>query len=116
MTTLLDRHAGKLAGVLSCFDRVVIQGTLPGLCYAGGMASFLRQHHVRLFDYPRFAEPFREQIRVNAEKRAHEAGAEIEFMRKTSFRKDDRIAEILARRGGHPGLVHVLSAMEACPT
>jgi hypothetical protein len=116
MVPLVERHAAKIAGVLGCYDRVVLQGTLPGLCFAGGMAAYLRQLHIRLFDYPRWAEPFREQIRENAEKLAKDAGAEIEFMRKTSFRKDDRIAEVLAKRGDAPGLVHVLSAMEACPT
>ena len=30
------------------------------------------------------------------------------------FRKEDRIAEILEKRGTHPGLVHVFSAMENC--
>jgi len=116
METLVDRHRNQIAGVLSCFDRVVIQGTLPGLCFAEGMAAHLRQRHIRLFDYPRWAEPFREQIRTNAEALAKGAGVEIEFMRRTSFRKDDRIAEVLTKRGDAPGLVHVLSAMEGCPT
>jgi hypothetical protein len=116
VTTLVDRYSAKIDGVLSCFDRVVIQGTLPGLCYADGMASYLRALGIRLFDYPRFAEPYRDQIRENAERLAKENGIEIEFMRKTSFRKDARIAEVLAERGDHPGLVHILSAMEACHT
>ena len=116
MTTLVERHAAKIAGVLGCYDRVVLQGTVPGLCYANGMSSYLRQHDIRIFDYARFAEPLREQIRENAEKLAKDAGMEIEFVRKTSFRKDDRIAEVLAKRGTAPGLVHILSAMEACPT
>lgn len=116
MTTLVDRYSADIVGVLSCFDRVIIQGTLPGLCYAEGMASYLRARGIRLFDYPRFAEPYRDQIRENAERLAKDNGIEIEFMRKTSFRKDDRIAEVLAKRGDHPGLVHILSAMEACHT
>gem|GEM_PF-5388732 len=33
-----------------------------------------------------------------------------------SFRKEDRIAEILSKRGEHPGLVHIFSAMETCHT
>ena len=86
MTTLVERHAAKIAGVLGCYDRVVLQGTVPGLCYANGMSSYLRQHDIRIFDYARFAEPLREQIRENAEKLAKEAGMEIEFVRKTSFR------------------------------
>jgi hypothetical protein len=114
VASLVDRYAAKLVGVLSCFDRIVVQGTLPGLCYAEGMARFLSMRNIRFIDYPRFAEPFRHQIRENAERLAREAGCQIEFVRKSSFRKESRIAEVLAVRGHHPGLVHVLSAMEAC--
>jgi len=31
-------------------------------------------------------------------------------------RKEDLVARVLALRGDAPGLVHVLSAMEACPS
>jgi hypothetical protein len=116
MATLLDRYSEQIVGTLSCFDRVVIQGTLPGLCYAEGMTSYLKAQQVRIFDYPRFAEPYRDQIRTNAERLAEEHGIEIEFMRKSTFRKEARIKEVLAQRGEHPGLVHILSAMEACLT
>ncbi len=116
MGSLLDRYQDKIAGVLSCWDRVVIQGTLPGLCFAAGMTSYLNVHHIRIFDYPRFAQPLRDQVRANAEKLAAKAGIEIEFMRKSSSRKEARIKEVLKQRGDAPGLVHVLSAMEACPS
>jgi hypothetical protein len=31
---LTERRSDRIAGVLSCYDRMLIQGTLPGLCYA----------------------------------------------------------------------------------
>jgi hypothetical protein len=74
MDSLVDRHHDKIAGVLSCWDRVVVQGTLPGLCYAAGMTSYLNANHIRVFDYPRFAQPLRDQIRENAETIAKKAG------------------------------------------
>lgn len=114
MATLVDRYASQLVGVISCFDRIVVQGTIPGLCYPDGMARFLTSHNIRYIDYPRFAEPYRNQIRSNAEQLARDAGCEIEFVRKSSFRKEDRITQILRLRGNHPGLVHIISAMEAC--
>jgi len=80
------------------------------------MTSYLNVHKIRIFDYARFAEPLRDEIRSNAEKLAQESGIEIEFVRKATFRKEARIKEILAQRGTHPGLVHILSAMEACPS
>jgi hypothetical protein len=41
MEFLTERYAENIAGVLSCFDRVVITGTLPTFCYANRMALFL---------------------------------------------------------------------------
>ncbi len=115
MTLLTDRYAAQIAGVVSCYDRLVITGTLPGVCYAEGMATYLRGHGIRLFDYPRFVEPLREEIRHNAERLAREHRLEIEFIRSThAFRKEDRIRAILDARGDHPGLVHIFAAMEPC--
>jgi hypothetical protein len=47
----------------------------------------------------KFAESFRDELRENAERLAAEAGIEIEFLRKRNVRKEDRVKEILARRG-----------------
>ena len=113
---LTERYGAQIAGVLGCWDRVLIFGTLPKVCFAAGMTSYLYERKVRIFDYPRFAEPFRDQLRENAEQLAGEADVEIEFIRKRNFRKEDRVKEVLARRGDHPGLVCILSAMEPCST
>ena len=72
MKTFVDRHASKIRGVLSCFDRVVITGTLPDICHAEAMTRHLRVMGIRLFDYPQFAQPFREEIRAHAEQVARE--------------------------------------------
>lgn len=117
MATLLERYADQIRGVLSCYDRVIIQGTLPGLCYGEGMTAYLYARNIRIFDYARFAEPLRDQIRANGETLAEKHGIEIEFIRKIdSVRKEDRIRDILKERGNPPGLVHIFSAMEACPS
>ena len=31
---LTERYRERLAGVLSCYDRIIVTGTLPGACYA----------------------------------------------------------------------------------
>ena len=40
-THLIERYSNDLQGVLSRYDRVVITGTLPGVCYARGMTGYL---------------------------------------------------------------------------
>ena len=115
-TALTDRYAANLHGVLSCYDRIIITGTLPGACYAGGMTSFLYSRGIRIFDYPRFAEPLRERIRQRAQEVCTAAGVEIEHVNKSHIRKEELVARVLATRGDAPGLVHVISAMESCPS
>jgi hypothetical protein len=115
MNAFVESHEKEISCVLSCFDRVVINGTFPDLCYAGAMTGYLGARKIRLFDYAQWAEPLREELRANAERVAGEAGVKIEFIRRIkAFRKEDRIREILAERGDHPGLVHIFSAMETC--
>jgi hypothetical protein len=112
---LTERYHDQIVGVLSCYDRLLLQGTLPGLCFAGGMGAYLGRHNVRIMDYPRWAEPLRDQLRDNAERLAAENGLTIEHIRKTkTFRKEAKVKEVLAHRGEHPGLVWIFSAMEPC--
>jgi hypothetical protein len=111
---LLERYDDRIAGVLSCYDRVVITGTLPTVCYADGMTKFLKATHVRIFDYPRFAEPLRERVRERAAALAAEAGVTIEHIGKKHVRKEAVVSKVLEGRGEHPGLVHIISAMEGC--
>ena len=113
---LTDRYRERLAGVLSCYDRIIITGTLPGACYAKGMTAFLSARQIRVFDYPRFAEPLRDRLRERAAELAAAAGITIEHIANSHIRKEEVVAKVLAGRGDHPGLVHVISAMEACPT
>ncbi len=115
MNPFVERHHDEIAGVLSCFDRVIITGTLPEIGYAEAMARYLSAREMRLFDYTRWAEPLRDELRQHTEALAQEAGLQIEFIRRhKAFRKEQRIKAIVAERGDHPGLVHIFSAMEAC--
>lgn len=114
MASLIERHDEDVVGVLSCYDRVVIHGILPGFNYAAGMTSYLRARGIRIFDYTKFAEPLRDQVRRNAEKLAEDNGLSIQFVHKSNVRKEDIVQKILGERGDEPGLVCILSAMEAC--
>ena len=111
---LSEKYADKMDGVLNCYDRILISGNLQPFCYAAGMAGYLRAQGIRLFDYALFAQPHREEIRLNAEALAQAHQLKIEFIRKKTFRKEDRVQAILKKRGHAPGLVHIFSAMEPC--
>jgi len=113
---LTERHATNLPGVLPCFDRINITGKLPDACHPGGMTSSLYQHGIRIFDYAQFADPLRDRIRQRAQEVCAAAGIEIEHVNKNHIRKEELVARVLRARGDAPGLVHVVSAMEGCPS
>ncbi len=114
MELLTTSYQKKIEGELSCFDRMIFTGTLPTVCYAQGMTSYLYSTKIRIFDYPQFAEPFKAQIRNNAEQIAKSNGIEIEYVAKSYLRKEDLVKKVLDKRGTQTGLVHILSAMESC--
>src|SRR6266849_4598450 len=116
MALITERYADKIAGVLGCFDRLIITGTLPTLCYADGMTKYLSARGIRIFDFVGFAKPLTEAIKVNAEALAAAAGLTIDYIRKKNFRKEDKIKAVLKERGEKPGLVWVFSALEPCTT
>jgi hypothetical protein len=113
---LTERYDEHIAGVLSCYDRILITGTLPTVCFAGGMTSFLYRNKIPIFGYAKFAEPLRDRVRDTAHAMAAKAGITIQHIAKSHIRKEEVVADVLAKRGDHPGLVHVISAMERCDT
>jgi predicted transcriptional regulator len=116
MKLLTETYTKEIAFSLSCFDRLILTGTLPEISYDKGMTSYLYQNGVKVFDYPKFAEPFKESIRTNAELIAKEYGIEIEFIRKSGVRKESIISKKIEERGNQPGIIHIISAMETCNT
>ncbi len=114
---LTDKYAEKIYGTITCYDRMIIQGYIPGWSHAEGMTGYLKANNIRIFDFSNFSQPLTEQVRSNAQRIADENGIEIEFIRKLhAFRKDDRIQDIILKTGKSEGLVHIFSAMEQCNT
>lgn len=116
MELLTQRYSEKISGVIECYDRILITGTLPVLSNARHLTAYMFQNNIRIFDYAKFAEPYRDELKENAQRIAHEAGLEIEFIRSSGVRKEAVIESVIKKRGTHPGLVHIISVMEGCTT
>jgi hypothetical protein len=85
--SLTERYDDRIAGMLSCYNRLVIIGTLPVMCYAAGMTECLNANGIRIFDYPEFAKALREWVGECAATLAVEAGVTIEHIAKPYIRK-----------------------------
>jgi hypothetical protein len=91
MEILTETYKSKIFLVLSCYERLIFTGTLLEISSGQGMTHYMYEHGIKIFDYPKFAEPFKDAIRANAERIAKEQGVEIEFMRKTGISKESII-------------------------
>ncbi len=45
-----QRYSEKINGIISCYDRIVITGTLPVLSNSGHLIAYMYQKY-RIFDY-----------------------------------------------------------------
>lgn len=116
MSAKIERYEDKIRGVLSCYDRVLVQGNLPSLGYEKGMTGYLYEQGIRIFDYKKkFAQPLRDKIRDNAHEVAKQAGVPIVDARSLKgMRKEKWVAQVLEERGDAPGLVCIFWAVERC--
>jgi len=118
MELLTERYKDKLLGTIGCYDRVVIMGTLPGLCYPQGMTCHLNHLGVRIFDYPKFAQPYRDLIRENAENLAKAKGIKIHYIANSGIKTGDVAKAELSRikKSGQTveGLFYIISCKELC--
>lgn len=112
---LLQKYDKEIKGTLSCYDRVLLRGTLPRAQYSGAMKSLLYEKGVQLKDITKFTSPLKDELRLNAQRIADSAGLEIEFIKNNKrVRKDDLVKERIRKEKLTSGLVHILSAMESC--
>lgn len=112
--TLLERHARDLLGVLECFDRVLLTGTYHAIGWPQAMTGYLGARGVRLRDFAeKVANGWRKEIGTHIRTLARQEGVEVRQVQPRD-RKEEVVAQILARRGRRPGVICVLGAMERC--
>ena len=114
MFKFVEDNAAQVKGMYSCYDRIRIKGTLLKISHTQGMESYLYEKNIKIYDYPRYANELRETYRTHVIQLAAKEGVEIEHITSYKTSKEARIQEIIKKRGKHPGLVHIISAMEGC--
>ena len=60
---LTDKYADKIYGIITCYDRMIIQGYIPNWSHADAMTTYMKLNGIRIFDYPGFSQPLTEQVR-----------------------------------------------------
>jgi DNA-binding PadR family transcriptional regulator len=117
---LTDRYEEKISGVLGCLDRVIIQGDLSRINYPQGMEWHLYKNKIKIFDYTKFAQSFRDNLREQVAKIAKSHGLEFINGRRRGIKKENIAAAELEKKrqkdGEVKGLFCIIQAMESCPS
>jgi hypothetical protein len=110
----LVKHADKVTGVLSCFDRVIFRGYLP-LSYPKGLEGFLFQQKVLLKDFKGYAPQIAERVKDHVKGLVEKAGAVFRHLPKKEPMEEQ--ARRLARdQGIREGIICGFSQLETCRT
>jgi hypothetical protein len=110
----VTKHAAKIRGVLSCFDRIIFRGYLP-ISHERGVLGWLHQLGVKYTEFKTFAPRLAERLLAHAKQTAASAGRPYQYL-PTRQAKEELAAQIAARDGVREGLVCVFSCLETCRT
>lgn len=114
MHRFLQRHAEKVMGVLSGFDRLLLRGTLRRLSYVTGLDGFLGGHGILLKHFKEYATEISARLKQACLREAEELGRPIVYLPSSRTDKEKLAREIAERDGIEEGLIAVLTCVEPC--
>lgn len=114
-TDFHNKYSDKIAGTISCLDRVIISGSLTKWGYAESMNYYIHEHNIKVKDFPMFGKQMNDSLRQNVESIAVNNNISIEHIRSPlHFNKEEHIQKILLERGEKEGLIKIYTSMEIC--
>jgi hypothetical protein len=114
METFVAKHAAKIRGTLSCFDRVLFRGYLP-LMSGWAMADFLWSKKINRKTLKPFLLEQAGRMKKHAGVMASAAGRPYQYLSEPA-RKEDLARNIAQRDGITEGLICLFSVVEPCRT
>ena len=114
MNSFLKKHASKVNGVLSGWDRLLLRGILQSLTYVKGMMMYLSGVSVLLRDFGKHVDCVTKQLREASLQQAAQSGRPVLYLPNYHGRKDDLAREIAERDHITEGLVCILKTVEPC--
>jgi len=116
MERFLQRHASRVLGSISGFDRVLFRGVLRSISYVQGLDWFMGSQRVGFKDFQGFVEKFSAGIKRRAREIAEQAGRPFLYVGSGKRNKQALVRELLAEQPVKEGLICVLSCVEPCVT
>jgi hypothetical protein len=115
MERFVTRHQGRIAGILTGFDRMRFRGTIRCISYARGVDKWLGARHVLLKDFGPWAEQCSKALLAHAKALAAETGCPYEHLPSWRISKEDRArARLGARQPTTSTLLAIFGCQEGC--
>lgn len=114
MSGFIQRHAGKVMGMLNGWDRIRLRGTFRWLANVDGMKSYLYAANVLLKDFKQYVTRTTDQMREATTRTAETAGRPVIYLASSATRKEEVAREIAAKDGVREGLICVITCVEPC--
>jgi hypothetical protein len=114
MERFLERHQGRVVGVLSGFDRILFRGTLRSISFRDGFDRFLSYHDVLYKDFGPFVGGLSQTVNAHVQAMVEQSGRPYLYL-ESSTRSKEKIAQTIADRDKiTEGLICVLGCVEPC--
>jgi hypothetical protein len=122
--SFVGKHAGKIDGVLECFDRVIIRGHLP-MAGSGYFSTWLYSKRIALNlkeprpgwrNFREVAPELAESLKRYAQGLAEDAGRPYQHLATHDQRMEDNARALAEADGIRDGLVCIYSRLETCRT
>jgi hypothetical protein len=108
----INQFTSRIAGVISCFDRIVFKGYLP-IGWPQAMEGLLARQGLRIMQFKQFVLKQSERIKQHAEAVATRNARPFLYLNER-IRKEDLVRRIAQTDGITEGLVCVLRVLESC--
>lgn len=112
MERFLNRHQGRIKGMITGFDRILFKGSLRSISSQRTMEVWLLSRHILLKDFTRLAMKLSDRIKQHAQAYAEAQGRPYQYLASPTISKED-VARTLAEKDKiEKGLVCVLGCVE----
>ena len=112
----IAKHQKDVMGILHCFDRLRLQGSLRYLYCSEIFVEYLNRAKVLFKDFKAFATGLTEEVCQGAQQLARSLGRPYVYFASSRTSKEEEAQRLAARDKVREGLVAVLSCVEPCRT
>ena len=120
MNEFVQRHADKVMGVMSGFDRMWFRGTLRLIASVAGLLAYMRYSGggggVLLKDFREWSMGITERVKTAGREAMTAAGRRVMYLNRSRVSKEDLARQIMREDGIVTGPVCLLEAVEPCRT